>query len=249
MVATALMGKALESLGSQVILGVLSRRHRFLLWFRTAILRRQSKLRVSMAAVLRISCPQGYLLVESDSRKGIVGPIGGALKFWPGGHDSLDALGFSAELRNKDEDTNDLRGFIRAGRLMEFLRWFEKGVGRELGPLCVRREILEEVPEIRDRPELVVELARAEIRRVGLSLVGPQVEGPENQLVFRAIEIYELCAGRSAAGQIQAWLLGLTNSKRRAVIATREEIERGHLPDGTGFASHTKVVLGLDHTV
>ncbi len=92
---------------------------------------RNSKLRVSIAAILKLCSNNRYVLIRNHHRPEVFGPIGGVYEYYPSASDQLDQCGFIPQVRDQDMK-NDLRGFLKAKYLPSFMRWFLSGKNREV---------------------------------------------------------------------------------------------------------------------
>lgn len=91
------------------------------------------------------------------------------------------------------EDMNcDLRGFIEAWRLPDFLEWFDERTGREEAQ-AVNREFREELEQVRLPRSLRDRAARVRFEFVRRVLEGPhRVENGSCECQFRLIDVYKI---------------------------------------------------------
>lgn len=151
----------------------------------------QGRVRVSMAAILKMEKGGRYLLVRNLYRRDVFGPIGGVIKYYDEALPHLRDLGYEAEIRGAPKDSlRDLRGFLPERNLKRFLTWFHEGRDRETAESCLRREIKEELREVQTS-ESIIEAAS----QLTFQLVRRVTEGPEltahGYASFRYIEVYE----------------------------------------------------------
>jgi hypothetical protein len=159
-----------------------------------------SGIRISFSVLLRLRDDEEYVLFHSPSRPGAFGPPGGVIKYFPPAVRILEGLGFSEERGGPRPEVMkwDLRGYLPAGSVRRFLKWFDTGAYREDAEECLRRELTEELGE--------VGLSRLDDQVAGLSFtpVRTVVEGPEPVVgkpfrQLRRFEVYDLVTADSVA--------------------------------------------------
>lgn len=151
---------------------------------------RCERVRVSMAALLRIERNDKYLLVRNRHRPRTFSPFGGVFKYDSSTTSLLHDIGFETESADGHEKdlARDLRGFLPAKNLSSFLEWFHNGQGRELHDSCLRRELREELLEARiDARFDIRELTFARVRKIEEK---ETIEASKFDQ-YRYIEVYE----------------------------------------------------------
>lgn len=113
------------------------------LYIYSKVLLRNKNIRVSISYLFRIKIDQKYFLVKGN-RIDQYAPVGGVYKRYP---DSLDLFRkleiLDDDLIPIDENSkDDLRVRVKGKYLIEFIRWFEEGYGREISG---EREFYEEL--------------------------------------------------------------------------------------------------------
>lgn len=104
---------------------------------------RKKKLRLSISYLFKIKVYDKYLLVKGN-RINQFQPVGGVYKYYDKAF--IEGLEFSEDsyIKSDEVSKNDLRIFIQGKYLIQFMRWFKKGIGRECS---ANREFFEELIE------------------------------------------------------------------------------------------------------
>ncbi|MGW2625849.1 SMODS-associated NUDIX domain-containing protein [Micromonospora taraxaci] len=195
-----------------------------------AQLRRSGRLRVSVAALLRIKDDDGYILMQHPFRPYSYGPPGGVFKYTSAARVALDAVGFVERRPPGREATmsRDLRGFVPARRGLGFLRWFDTGADRESGPECLHRELREELAEA-GHPELVALAENLRFRKVRAVVDGPRPTPGKEYRTVRSFEVYDIIDDTPEALQLVQSLLtlGRDAGETAILLATAADIEEG----------------------
>ncbi|MFJ7957608.1 hypothetical protein ACIQ62_15115 [Streptomyces sp. NPDC096319] len=202
-----------------------NRRHLSLL---RVLLTPMSRVRVSVAVLLRVNDEDHYVLFSSITRPGAYGPPGGVIKYHEAAKNRLERLGFEPEGRVRAEMRHDLRGFLSALRVLGFARWLHRGEDREAATECLRRELLEELGEV-GHEELLPLAREAAFRPVSRHIDGPLKVPGESYRQIRFFEVYDLVADKPEAVELRATLLGLAADAEEALVigVTRRDITRG----------------------
>jgi hypothetical protein len=186
--------------------------------------------RVSCAAILRIRSDDWYVLLRAPSRPETFGPPGGVFKYFPPAERILEELGFRADriAELPDDMRHDLRGFVPAGAIGEFRRWFAGGAYREDTARCLSRELGEELAEcgLDDLVPLT--------RRLTFSVVRTLWEGPREVpgLPYRQLRWFEVCdvtPSDPAAQRLRGELISAGQDDRVPLVicATSADLQYG----------------------
>jgi hypothetical protein len=205
------------------------------------------RVRVSMSVLLRIKDDNEHVLFHSLSRPGSYGPPGGVIKYFPPAAAILEAIGFQEErpeARREALTRWDLRGFVPATAVRDFLRWFGTGAYREDPEECLFRELLEEFQEVG-----LAELAHS-VRALSYAPVRSVTEGPDQvpgklYTQLRRFEIYDIVATDSTALRLTRELVQAAMSPDYPLVlaASRADIEHGR--QGTALIGpQTSLLLG-----
>lgn len=210
--------------------GVLFWRNRKHLAIGVLILRPQSPVRVSIAALLRVQFNDAYILFATPHRPGSYGPPGGVIKFHSGARAQLDEVDFREEVltsRTVAMD-RDLRGFIPTGKIPKFLRWIEKNVDRESSVECLRRELREELTEI-GHPELSDLVEGLEFTPIRTLIEKPEWLRGASQWQLRRFEVYDLSSTTMPGRTLRDALLTLAQDPSESLVlkTTSREIMDG----------------------
>nr|MDT0666226.1 hypothetical protein [Micromonospora sp. DSM 115978] len=145
---------------------------------------------------------------HAQLRPGTFGPPGGVYKYFGSGASFLASLGFTAELLGCVPEVNrsDLRGYLPASSVPDFLSWFAAGQWREDPIECLRRELAEELGEVGlvDLEADVPHLTFSRIRSI-VEGPGPAPGRPYQQL--RGFDIHDLDTVRGPAERFKRKLL------------------------------------------
>lgn len=202
-------------------------RHNLLLSAKCALLLRRRRVRISCSTALRIVDRHGlYLLAQTRLRRETFGPFGGVFKYRESARSRFDEIGFEEQVTNQTATERDLRGFLPASSVSNFLRWFRKGIGRESDTECLKRELREELGEVAlsDLTQLVDELEFVFVREVIEPPVDVENAGHMQMRIFR---IYELDTRVEAAASMRDQLLRRSQNNDRLVLATSNQIRSG----------------------
>lgn len=184
-----------------------------------------------MSVLLRIKDDDRHVLFHSPSRPGAYGPPGGVIKYFPPAAGILEAVGFQEEridARGGDLTRWDLRGFVPAVAIRDFLHWFETGAYREDPAECLLRELLEELDEVGlpGLGEAVRALSYTPVRAV---TEGPHDVPGKSYSQLRRFEIYDIVAADSTALRLTRQLVeAAVNPDYPLVLsASRADIAHG----------------------
>jgi ADP-ribose pyrophosphatase YjhB (NUDIX family) len=166
--------------------------------------------RVSFAAVLRVKDDDRFVLIRTSTRPGFFGPPGGVFKHHADATAALDAVGFRAQRFSSHRDNMhaDLRGFVPAGSLGRFVRWFVSGADRETAAECLRRELAEEVAGHIDAT-LAGAIAELAFRPVRTVMEGPRRVPGQSFRQLRRFEVYDLATADPASARLHRRLIEL----------------------------------------
>jgi hypothetical protein len=107
--------------------------------------------RISVAVLITLRIGDEVVLFRSTIRPESLAPPGGVRKFFNEARSQLDEFGFTGErltIDRPDELDTDLRGKVRAVKLLAFRRWVRHGAHIEGVEACALRELREELKEI-----------------------------------------------------------------------------------------------------
>ncbi|MFG2879151.1 hypothetical protein ACGFYU_29815 [Streptomyces sp. NPDC048337] len=202
-----------------------NRRHLTLL---RVLLTPASRVRVSVAVLLRVHDEDHYVLFSSVTRPGAFGPPGGVVKYHEAAKPPLERFGFEPEGRTRSEMRHDLRGFIPALRVLSFARWLHRGQDREAATECLRRELVEELGEV-GHEELVPLAGEAGFRPVSRHIDGPLKVPGETYRQIRFFEVYDLVTDKPETAELRAAVLSLAADTEESLVigVTRRDITRG----------------------
>lgn len=137
----------------------------------------------------------------------------------------------------------DLRGFLPAGNLEGFLKWFEEGHGRESAHECLVRELREELAQV-DVAVESDELAGLRFSHVRTVTEGPEAIAAENYLQCRRLDVYDLVAESPSAKNLLQRILQQADVGKDVAWATSQEIIRGRARQRMVIGSHTPYLFG-----
>ncbi|MCR6481435.1 hypothetical protein M8542_01260 [Amycolatopsis sp. OK19-0408] len=105
---------------------------------------RRTRVRVSVSYLLRVERNGKYLLVRGKRYSNQFQPIGGVYKVNPSAQAAFRRWKVETDdlIPIDTSSQNDLRIWIKGSHLLSFVRWFESGKNREVGPM---RELYEEL--------------------------------------------------------------------------------------------------------
>lgn len=161
-------------------------------------------MRVSLSALLRIRHDDQLVLFHMPSRPGSYGPPGGVFKYFHPATSVLDKLDFRHELSNRRPNPTkaDLRGFLPAANLRDFLHWYSSGAYRETAVECLARELFEELAEV-GLPHLADSMRRTDFTHLRTVNEGPHEVPGKSYRQYRRFEVYDLVTADSNT----LWLL------------------------------------------
>jgi hypothetical protein len=219
LVTTALVAAAVLVWGYRGYLGLLH-----------ATLHPAGRLRVSVAALLRVKDDDCYVLFHHPYRPNVYGPPGGVVKYTTTARRTLDALGFIEQRSATHQATmsQDLRGFLPARRGISFLRWYAKGEHRESGTDCMRRELHEELIEA-GHPELVSLTGNLNLEVVRNVFEGPRLAGARRYRTVRMFDVYDIVEDSPEAAELVRRLLALgrDEAETKIIAVSSVDIEEG----------------------
>jgi hypothetical protein len=190
---------------------------------------RQRRVRISIAVLLRVVVDGRFLLARMPRRPDALGPLGGAVRFDSVALRELTEIGFDPQLASPPgaAGAQDLRGFLLARELPQFVRWFWSGRNREDSLACLRRELREECAE------LALPVSAADIDGLQFSFMWRVVEGPRlpspnsDYLQFRLLDVFDLSDVSANRGFKEVLLNSAGGSPVTAVSVA--EIKKGRM--------------------
>jgi hypothetical protein len=187
--------------------------------------------RVSMSVLLRVRDDDRYVLFHSPSRPGAYGPPGGVVKYFPPAAGILETVGFTAERPGSPRDGRrqyDLRGFLPASAVRDFLRWFASGAYREHPDECLRRELAEELTDV-GLADMTDDLPRLTFAPVRTVTEGPDRVPGKPYAQLRRFEIYDIATADTTTLRFTRRLMdAATDDDHPLVLAAgRQAIEHG----------------------
>ena len=214
---------------------------RLKLWLRTNITLYNKDLRISVAYIFRIMIDQKCLLVSSDRRK-MWQPIGGAYKFLPEAKGFKEKICFKKDIRHPTDivSVNDIRGIIKAQKLLKFIKWFESQREREFDPW---RELIEEITSV--CPSISKEqLRNGRYRNMGRIMEGPHFDHQINLYQFRIFDIFQYNdIPEEICNTILSYCSSDMDDKDRKIILTEEALIRlDGAHRGKLLGPHTKYI-------
>lgn len=242
------------SVVSVVLLGVLSsaivtaavalivNRKRIPIDLRYRVLYRKSRVRISMASVLRVECDGRYLLVANLHRPGSFAPLGGVYKYYDSARERLDELEFVGQSHSPTGHRDlkaDLRGFVPAKQLAAFVKWFEGARDRETNALD--RELQEELAEA-GLPELVPFARGLSYRFIRTVKEHRRTVSGTDYAQLRRIDVYEPIGDEKGRRFVRA-VCGASEDCASLTLVTSDQITRGRDDRGQLLASHTQYLL------
>ncbi len=112
------------------------------LWYQQ-IKYRNEEIRLSFSYLYKISVDGKYLLVKGNRLKNQYQPIGGVYKYYPEAKPHLEKFNYRPDIKmGNDNETDDLRLWIKGSHLLAYMDWFLSMKNREYDPY---REFKEEL--------------------------------------------------------------------------------------------------------
>lgn len=229
----------LSSLLASMLIGLVSFRDFFWPYVSCFTLYRNKSLRISMAAVLRVSDGSRLLLIKNRQRPESFGPLGGVIKFYASAK-LEDRFEFQSQSKRSDLG-DDLRGFLPARNFYAFMKWFRSKQDREVE--SVTRELVEELREI-----YLDELANT-IQSLPLSFVRHVHEGVQHvpgthYYQFRYLEVYELNPTDENGRRLTQELFSAVETNDHLLAVTHREIMRRRSRSGHLIGVHSGYLVG-----
>lgn len=152
-----------------------------------------STIRVSVAALLRVRADDQAHLVLVDTGGPVIGPLGGALAYYPAAEPLLADLDWCPERELRGAGLVDLRGRLPVRSFPAFVAWLNSERDRENAEAGLRREIIEELHEA-GHGALAEHVAAARLAHLRTVTEEPEPVAA-GFLQTRRFEIYDLLAG------------------------------------------------------
>lgn len=190
-----------------------------LLWAKSKIRYRNTKIRLSFAYLYRIEVDGKYLLVRGNRMKDRYQPVGGVYKYYQEARGFLDSINALPDTKVGNEDeTDDLRLQIQGKQLIPFLDWFTSMQNRELDPL---REFYEELIANKVLDE---ELFRhLKYRKIGTHNVGITYSEFHKMHEMVYADIFTVSLDEQ---QRECINIAVRNNPDKVILADKEEIEQ-----------------------
>jgi hypothetical protein len=167
-----------------------------------------STIRVSIAALLRVRADNQAHLVLVDTGGPVIGPLGGALAYYPAAGPLLADLDWRPEREPDDAGLVDLRGRLPVRSFPAFVAWLNSERDRESAEAGLRREITEELHET-GHGALAEHVATARLAHLRTVTEEPEPVAA-GFLQTRRFEIYDLLAGGREPALLRDQLVALT---------------------------------------
>jgi hypothetical protein len=202
------------------------------------------EMRISFAAIARVSQGGRQVLIQNLHRKEVFGPIGGVYKYRDPARITLeDRLFFRPQNIGPGNDMqDDLRGFLPRRNLSNVVRWFDSCADRESAYQCVRREIREELREI-GLADMRASLGSFELDRVRRVGEGPDHVPGQQYTQYRIFDVFNFRPTNGAGFNFFERLLLEARTHPNLLLATPEEILRGRSSDGRIIGHHAAYLL------
>jgi hypothetical protein len=209
------------------------------------VLQRNKTIRISISCLLKIQKDGKYLLIRNIQRPEQFRPFGGVTKYYTSASSFLNQIAFEGD-RSNNKDNNsklerDLRGFIKAKYLFEFIDWFEKKFDREES--CLVREFKEELEEI-NAGDILNNLRPLEFSLVRQINEIPHKVAGKSFLQFRIIKVEEFSANFLSQTDIINRLNLISIQNNDLIWVTSDEINQGVDIKGNIIGSHSCYLLG-----
>lgn len=210
-----------------------------------SLLSRSDDIRVSFSAFLRMRDGDGYVLVRSLHRKEAFGPFGGVYKYHTSAARELDAHEFRPQCVGGSTDMErDLRGFIPRRRLLGLTGWFDSGEDREDASICLKRELSEELGEIRvdgSLPPIPQLLSFRLVRRV---YEGPARAAGQTYWQYRVFDFFDILEHSDEVRRFVHAVIDAARTHNDLVVASSHDIVTGRAPDGRLIGHHAGYLFG-----
>lgn len=190
----------------------------------TSLWRRRSRIRVSMAAILRVNVGDDYVLSRLAARPDAFGPFGGVYHSFESADDVLDRFEFRAV--STQPNPRDLRGFVPRHRLAEVVHWFQSGRDRETAEECLVRELREELVETH-ADALLPAVEHLRFRHIRTVYEPPRKVPGRDYEQFRCFHVYELDHASAPSRAFVQALMTEAATNPDLLIATSAEIVVG----------------------
>lgn len=207
-----------------IIIASITHRESLIRYLRCILIYHNKELRVSMAAILKISREGYYILIRNIHRPEVFGPFGGVYKFYESSSVELNQCNFRPQTPNDKLPgimKNDLRGFIPCKDFAKFMRWFNSGKDRELD--CLTRELKEELRQI-GLKEVSEKVEIPKFRLIRTVQEGPNVVPGYSYLQFRLINVYEFISDDPNGQEITDLLFENAEHNPNLLVVTDNEI-------------------------
>lgn len=214
----------------------------------------RGRMRVSIAAILLIEKDGRYVLIKNRHRPHWYAPIGGVLKHSEVIPDALHAIEWHSDhTRSNDPDKIDdmrcdLRGFIKAWRLLDFLVWFN-GRGAREGDQAVIRELREELAEGGFGKSWRNRASDVRVEHVRRVFEGPRaVENRSYACQFRVVDVYKIdSACKVGLAMVNEIVKRASRSENSLILVTKDEIFDERIRhDGSQIAGHATYFFTSD---
>ena len=170
-------------------------------------------IRLSFAYLIRIRVNNKYLLVKSGHKRDLYGPVGGVYHI-----EHTDYIYHKLKFARDETpgDSEDVRGTIAGKNIGKFIRWFNKGINREVSP---NREFEEELLKSGVVPNNL--FLNQDFKYACTKYRGIERSAHYKKLELCRFDIFELLLTKEQEKFF-------VNSKdKRIFLATKEDIETG----------------------
>lgn len=185
---------------------------------------RKKECRISFACLLAIRHDDRYLLIRNFNRPETFGPIGGVYKYYDTAKSFLDSVQYRQQHTVKAREHNDLRGFIPINNLNKMIKWFDKGIDREVE--SVSREFREEIIEDLKLTNPFLKKGVPKFRFLKKIIEEPhQIEGRDYIQYYR-MDLYELLPTDIYNIELTKYLIKESKRNNNIELVTVDEIKK-----------------------
>lgn len=172
------------------------------------------------------------------------GPPGGVYKYLNSARGQLDAVEFRPQTGILASDMkNDFRGFSPRRHALGLTRLFEQGECREDGITCLRRELIEELRELRLAKRLAVPQL-IQFRHARRVHEGPGRAVGQGYSQYRIFDVYDVAEPHEEVARFLDALRAIAGAHKGLLLASAREIIGGRSAAGRKIGHHSGYLLG-----